>query len=104
MLFDLQRRTVAGTEVVAVIGDVDLASLPGLATALGDLGDLGPGGEVMLDLGGVDYFDPVCLGALVAADLRVRRVGGVMTVLARDAVRDLLIETRMSEIMRVVEP
>ncbi|MCZ7627828.1 MAG: hypothetical protein M5U19_01420 [Microthrixaceae bacterium] len=40
MLFDLQRRTVGATEVVSVIGDVDLASLPSLATALGDLGGL----------------------------------------------------------------
>lgn len=101
MLFDLQRRTVGATEVVSVIGDVDLASLPSLATALGDLGGLDPRGRVTLDLRGVDYIDPVCLGALVAAELRVRRAGGVMSVRATDAVRALLVETRLSEIMDV---
>lgn len=90
--------------MVTVIGDVDLASLPRLASALGDLGDSRPNGDVTLDLRGVDYIDPVCLGALVAADLRVRRAGGVMTVLARGAVRALLDETRLSEIITVEEP
>lgn len=101
MLFDLQRRTVGETEVVSVIGDLDVASLPRLVTALGDLGGPRPDGAVTLDLQGVDYMDPVCLGALVAADLRVRRAGGVMTVLAGEVVRALLAETRLSEILTV---
>jgi anti-anti-sigma factor len=101
VLFDLQRRTVGETEVVSVIGDLDLASLPRLATALGDLDGSRPAGAVTLDLEGVDYMDPVCLGALVVADLRVRRAGGVMTVRAGEPIRTLLAETRLIEILTV---
>jgi anti-anti-sigma factor len=101
VLFDLQRRTVGETEVVSVVGDLDLASLPRLATALGDLGGSRPDGAVTLDLEGVDYMDPVCLGALVAADLRVRRAGGVMTVRAGEPILALLAETRLNRILTV---
>lgn len=101
MLFDIQRRTEGDTEVVAVLGDVDLASLPRLATALGELGATPPSERTIIDLGGVDYLDPVCLGVLLAADLRVRRAGGVLTVLASGAVRSLLADSRLTEILEV---
>lgn len=101
MLFDLQRRIVGDAEVVSVVGDVDLTSLPRLAAALSDLGASGSSAEVTLDLSGVDYVDPVCLGVLLLADLRVRRAGGRMTVLVTPAVRAMLAETRVSEILAI---
>lgn len=101
MLFDLQRRIVGDTEVWSVVGDLDLASLPRLATALGDLGSPEGNAEVTLDLSGVDYIDPLCLGALLLADLRVRRSGGQLTVLTTPAVGAMLSEIRVSEILAI---
>lgn len=100
-MFDVQRRTVDSSEVLSVVGDVDLATLPELAAAITEL--LGPGrvGSVTLDLAGVDYIDPVCLGVLVNAGLRSRRAGGDLTVVASGPVRELLAETRLDEILAV---
>ncbi len=99
MLFDIQRRIADGREVVSVVGDVDLASLPELATAL-----MASTGDVVVDLSGVDYVDPVCLGALIAMDLRVRRGGGHLTVRASSGVGSLLEESRLNEILDVEAP
>lgn len=84
--------------MVSVLGDLDLAALPRLTEELGHLRDTG---KVTLDLEGVDYLDPVCLGALLAAELRTRRAGGSLDVLAGPEVRRLLRETRLDEIIEV---
>ena len=80
-----------------MVGDVDLATLPRLASALDSLG-----GEVTIDLRSVDFIDPVCLGALVAANLRAGRRGGSFTVVATGAVEAMLEESGLTRILTVV--
>lgn len=89
---------VGDRTVAAVVGDVDLSNLPQLTAALDGLED--PAGVV--DLRSVEYFDPVCLGALVSADLRARRRGGTVAVLATGAVRELLAESRLDRALTVI--
>ncbi|MCO5318630.1 MAG: STAS domain-containing protein [Microthrixaceae bacterium] len=96
VLFDVRSHRDEGVEVVSVVGDVDLASLPQLASRLASLD-----GPVRLELGSVDFFDPVCLGVLVAADLRARRHGSALEVVVSRRLGELLAETRLDEVLAV---
>lgn len=103
--------------MVTVIGDVDLASLPRLAATLEDLGTgepaataPGPGRPEsdaartavrIVDLRSVDWFDPMCLGVLLSADLRARRQGASLVVRATGAVAGLLEETRLDSVLEI---
>ncbi|MEZ5237745.1 MAG: STAS domain-containing protein [Microthrixaceae bacterium] len=97
MLFDVRSHEEGATTVVSVVGDVDLASLPRFAEALS-----ATRGPTTIDLTGVDFFDPVCLGVLVAADLRSRREGTALGVIVGAAVGSLLAEARLEGILKVV--
>lgn len=83
--------------VVSVVGDVDLATLPRLWTAL----ERAEGPAVAVDLTSVSWFDPVCLGALVAAAMKVRRRSGRFTVLATGATAALLSESGLDGVFEV---
>lgn len=98
VLFEIHHRRDDSTHVVSVLGDLDLASLPRLSEGLNGLAE---SAEVTLDLGGVDYLDPLCLGALLAAELRIRRAGGSFAILAGGEVHALLCETRLDRILDV---
>ncbi len=82
--------------MLLVVGDVDLASLPRFASEVSQLE-----GDTTVDLTGVDWFDPVCLGVLFAAALRVRRSGHGIDVVASERVRALLGELRLDEVIDV---
>ena len=97
MLFDVQVTTRDSAEVISVIGDVDLATLPRMAAAL----DGATAEVVEVDLRSVDWFDPLCLGVLIAADLRVRRRGGALVVRADGQVADMLAESRVDTVLTV---
>lgn len=96
MLFEVRRRSEDGVDVVSVVGDVDLATMPRLVEAVS-----AATGELVIDLSGVDWFDPVCSGVLVAADLRGRRSGSPVTVVASPAVTSLLAETQLDLVLTV---
>ena len=83
--------------MISVIGDVDLATLPRMAAAL----DGATAEAVEVDLRSVDWFDPLCLGVLIAADLRVRRRGGALVVRADGQVADMLAESRVDTVLTV---
>ena len=99
MLFDVRVLQREGWSVVAVVGDVDLASLPTLRQ-----GALGAGTErVALDLSGVDHFDPLGFGIVIALQLRVARQGGRFVVICpAGRARDLFEESRVESIVDVV--
>ena len=86
--------------MVAVVGDVDLASLPALRQ-----GARGAGFErVALDLSGVDLFDPLGFGIVVALQLRVARQGGRFVVICPPGrARELFAESRVDQIVDLVE-
>ena len=97
MLFDVQVSSGSDGTVVSVVGDVDLASLPRLASAL----ERAPAPVLVVDLRSVDWFDPLCTGVLVAADLRTRRQGASLQVRATGSVAEMLAETRLDSVIGV---
>ncbi len=100
MLFDVRTLERDGWSVLAVVGDVDLANLP----TLKQHADAVDGDRVALDLSGVDHFDPVALGVVVAMRLRARRRGASFVVVCPDGrPRELLREAAVDRIVEVVE-
>ncbi|UOB08105.1 STAS domain-containing protein [Streptomyces sp. HP-A2021] len=59
-------RTVGGTTVVTVCGEIDLLTAPGLAGRL-DVLTAGPCPDLVLDLGAVSFMDCTGLGVLCRA-------------------------------------
>jgi anti-anti-sigma factor len=99
MLFDVRTVRRDGWCLVAVTGEIDLASVPALRTELERV----PVDDVALDLRNVDYLDPVALGVLLAGSLRSTRRGGRFAVVCADGrPRELLVETRLDTILTVV--
>ncbi len=99
MLFDTRVLGVGDWEVLNVVGDLDLASLPMLRQGL----DRISGPRTALDLSGVDHLDPVSLGAVLLGALRAVRTGGRFVVVVPDGpARDLLAETGVDRIVEVV--
>ena len=82
--FRISRRDDGERTVVAVEGEVDLATAPRLKEFLLDLVAEGVT-EVVLDLSGVDFLDSTGLGAVVAAFKRVRAHDGHMAVVVTSA-------------------
>lgn len=99
MLFDVQVAERGGWEVLSVVGDVDLATLPRLWAAIEPLS----APRVSVDLRSVTWFDPVCSGALVAGAQRARRRAGRFVVLADSSVANLLADTRLDQVVDVLE-
>ena len=76
MLFNVQVTGEGERTVLHVLGDVDLASLPILAGHIGAT----QGEALEIDLSSVDHFDPLAMGALLAAKLRMRRRNGTLSI------------------------
>ena len=99
MLFDVQVLQREGWTVLAVVGDVDLATLPALRQRSLEA----TGERVVLDLSGVDHLDPLAFGVLHALALRAGRQGGSFAVVCPDGrPRDLLAETGLDRLIQVV--
>lgn len=100
MLFDVRTVPVGDWEVLRVVGDMDLATLPRLRQALDGI-DVQSGA---IDLSGVGYLDPVVLGVLLLGALRATRADGRFVVVAPPGpARDLLAETGVDRILTVVD-
>lgn len=99
MLFDARTRDLDGWQVVAVVGDLDLATLPRFRSAVEGLA----GPSVGVDLTSAAYLDTVVLGVLLGARVRTRRTGGRFAVVCPPgAVHDLLVEAGVAELLAVV--
>ncbi len=80
----------AGRARMRVTGELDAATAPRLRRCVSELAELGVD-ELLVDLGGVSFFDCAGLGALVSAKKRLRAVGGdVRVVSASRGVRRVL--------------
>jgi anti-sigma B factor antagonist len=68
-------RLEEGVSILAVVGELDLATAPHFRRAVGGL--LGSGGRrLVVDLSDADFLDSTGLGALVWAQFRARAAGG----------------------------
>lgn len=100
MLFDVRTDEVGPWTVVRVVGEVDLASLPEVRSAL----DRVDAERVALDLSAVDYLDPVALGVVLAGRLRARRRGGRFVVVSPPGrPRELLAEAGVDTLVQVLD-
>jgi anti-anti-sigma factor len=98
-LFDVRTADRNGWSLATVVGDLDLATLPALRTALDQL----EGRSVGLDLTGVAYLDAVVLGVVLGARVRARRLGGDFVVVCPPGgARDLLAATGVDAVLNVV--
>jgi anti-anti-sigma factor len=70
-----------GEVLLAVAGELDLATIPLLETALADaiVGGIRP--RLVLDLAGVDFMDASAVGCIVRAGRRLAARGGALVVL-----------------------
>ena len=99
MLFDVRVLRVGEWSVLAVVGDMDLATLPSLRQELDRL----DGERTAIDLSGVDYVDPVSLGVILTGSLRATRRGARFAVVCPPGpAADLLTESGLDRIIRVV--
>ncbi|MGB6059466.1 MAG: STAS domain-containing protein [Microthrixaceae bacterium] len=99
MLFDVRTIESPPWTVVAVVGDVDLATMPSLSTRLGAVDT----GALALDISGVDHFDPLCFGVVMAAALKAKRRDGKFCVVCPPGrPRDLFAEIGLDQIVAVV--
>jgi len=73
---------VGGLPVVALSGEVDLATVPTLRDLLLRAMFEHPGAVVAVDLDGVDLLDDVGLGVLLGSAARARQQGGDLVVVA----------------------
>lgn len=99
MLFDVRVVPVGDWDVLGVLGDLDLATVPRLRQGF----DRVHGDRVAVDLSGVDYLDPVSLGVLLVGALRASRADGRYVVVCPPGpARELLAETGVDRILEVV--
>lgn len=100
MLFDVRILPVGEWDVLCVVGDLDLATMPSLRQGYDRLDS----SSAAVDLSGVDHIDPVTLGVLLVGALRAKRSGGRFVVVCPDGpARDLLAETGIDSVIDVVD-
>jgi anti-sigma B factor antagonist len=81
--FEIEVRSGTATPVVAVRGEVDVATAPQLREGLQRV--IADGAStVILDLLGVTFLDSTALGVLVGAHKRCRELGGELRVVVAD--------------------
>jgi anti-sigma B factor antagonist len=81
--FRIDERVEQGVPIVAVIGEIDVATAPQLRECLHTVIAQGPT-DLVLDLLGVTFLDSTALGVLVGALKRCREAGGELHVVVND--------------------
>jgi anti-sigma B factor antagonist len=82
--FEIVERPGGDAPVIAVIGEIDVATAPQLRECLHKVIAEGHA-TVVLDLLGVTFLDSTALGVLVGALKRCRELGGELHVVVADA-------------------
>jgi anti-sigma B factor antagonist len=81
--FQIEQRAGSTPPVVAVSGEIDVATAPQLRECLHNVIAQGEG-TIVLDLLGVTFLDSTALGVLVGALKRCRESGGELYVVVAD--------------------
>jgi anti-sigma B factor antagonist len=89
--FGLTEEPLAGGLVLAVSGELDIATAPGLRERLGAAVDSGMT-RIVVDLRRVTFMDSIGLAAVVHARSRLRAGGRLALVVAPDSYAQLLLE------------
>ena len=97
-------RTVAGEvwSVVAVVGEIDLATAPRFRSELVAAADRAvvDGVGLAVDLGSCDFIDSIGLGVVLGGFRRMRSAGRPFAVVVSESrVRDLFVRCRLDEIL-----
>ena len=88
--------------VLAIAGEVDLATVPRLRDQLVRLAGDHPGVPVVADLGGVTFIDSTGLGVLVGAQRRIRGHGGELhLVVSSPRLAEVLALTRLDAVFPI---
>jgi anti-sigma B factor antagonist len=82
--FHIEERIDRGLPVIAVVGEIDVATAPQLRETLHHVIAEGHP-TVVLDLLGVTFLDSTALGVLVGGLKRCRELGGELHVVVTDA-------------------
>jgi anti-sigma B factor antagonist len=77
LTFEIKEQVTGGIPVVAVVGEIDVATAPALAEHLGVHEESGPS-TVVVDLLGVSFLDSTALGVLVGSFKRLSASGGTL--------------------------
>lgn len=94
--------TVAGQVVLSARGEIDMATLPQLHSALARAVGGNPGRVVVIDVDGVDAFDDTALGVVLGAAGRARDFDGDIVLVCSDGpLRDRLARTGFDRAVRV---
>ena len=81
--FQIEEQASEGTPVIAVSGEIDVATAPQLRECLHRVVAAG-NATVVLDLLGVTFLDSTALGVLVGALKRCREQGGDLQIVIAD--------------------
>lgn len=118
MVFDIQQLNVHGWTVVAIVGDLDLATAPSFRRAISTAAlsaagqdaarpttsDEGSGGGLAVDLSAVDFVDSVGVGIILGGLRRQLEAGRPFAVIAPSGPpRSLFERLRLSEIVTVID-
>ena len=94
---------VAGRHVLALTGDLDVATLPRFNDYLVKLLTGSTGKIGVVDIDGLGFMDDAALGLLLGAAGRARAVGGdLVVVVSEDRLRRRLAATGFDKAVRVV--
>ena len=97
----MERSPADGYELLAVGGEIDIATSPRLIAALNDIAT-DTDGTVIVDLSEVEFMDSTGLALLIRAQRRLSRYGRGFAVVCPDgAVRRIFELTDMVETLRV---
>ena len=102
-LLEVDSREVAGWTVVAVRGQLDVATAPRFRQVLVEA-QYGGGTDVVVDLAGVEFLDSMGLGVLVGAIKRARSHDTQLVLAAaNDRVGHVLELSGLAEITRIAD-
>jgi anti-sigma B factor antagonist len=101
--FRIEEQVERGVPVVAVIGEIDVATAPQLRECLHRVIAEGRA-TVVLDLLGVTFLDSTALGVLVGALKRCRELGGELHIVVTDArIKKIFEITGLNKVFPIVD-
>ena len=93
---------VGETRVVRCVGEIDIATVPGLRDRVTSLQVDGPA-RLVIDLSGVTFIDSLGLGALIGIHKRARVLQGSLVVVPSRAAARVFTATALDRVFEIRE-